>query len=354
VIVPLLAFYANGYRYDFFADSPTVTVTGGLYIATQAEESEIYVNNAPVENTRFFRQATYIQGIEAGMHQVHVQGEQLQTWIKELPVYEQIVTEAAAFTLPSVPQVRPVTPYLTEDDEPVFLGYTASSSLPFSFASSTVSVTYSSSTATTTWRTNPEYTFLETVFEERSRPMYPKPDVPRFRFATTAPPVTATTSATSTVERDGIYLVRRDDDVYAQYRGSLRTIPYYYCVPDDSAASTTAQYGAHVTESLRTHQVASSSVAFERGTWFDQVCRAEIRLDRKRQTVRWYDFAPDSSDNVLLQLDDGVYMTEIDDRSWQNHQTLYPRSDGVSVLVSGGQVFVKDGPYFAEVFLELQ
>lgn len=354
VVVPLLGFYANGYRYDFFAESPSVTVTGGMYISTQVEESEIYVNDAPVENTRFFRQATYVQGLLSGVHQVHVQGDGLQTWVKELPVYEQIVTEAAAFTIPVVPQVRPITPYTSLEGEPLFLGHEATSTLPFQFASTTVSVTYSSSTATTSWPANPEHTFLETVFAEAERPVYPEPDVPRFRFATSSPTDLATTSATSTVVRNDIALVRREDEVYAQYRGSLRNIPYYFCVPTAPAASTTAQYGAHVTRSLGQAELASSTNLFERGTWFGQTCRYEIRLDRKGQAVLWYDFVPGSSDLVLLQLEDGIYVTEIDDRAWQNHQLLYPISEGVRVLINGGQLFVRDEEHFAEVYLELQ
>jgi hypothetical protein len=217
---------------------------------------------------------------------------------------------------------------------------------------------YSSSTATTTWQANPEYTFLETVFSNRQRPVYPQPITPQFRFATGTPTqvaTAATSTATSTVVRDDVRLERQGDEVYAIYQGSLRNIPYYYCVPTMPAASTTAQYGAHVTKSLYQSQLATSTAAalFERGTWFGQTCRSKIRLDRKRQLVTWYNFVPSSSDLVLLQLEDGLYVTEIDDRAWQNHQLLYPKSTGVRVLINGGQIFVRDGKYFAELYIEL-
>lgn len=353
VVVPLLGFYANGYRYDFLGETPSVTVTGGMYIATQVEDSEIYVNDAPIENTRFFRQATYVQGLMPGKHQVHVQGEGLQTWVKDLPVYEQIVTEVAAFTIPETVQLRPITPYLSNDGEPVFLGYDATTTLPFQFASTTVSITYSSSTATSTWQTNPEYTFLESIFAQRDQPVYPQPEIPRFRFATSAPEGLATTSATSTVVRNDVALVRRGDEVFAVYQGVLRNIPYYYCLPTAIAASTTEQYGAHVTRSLTDAQLASTTL-FERGTWFGQTCRSEIRLDRKNQMVAWYDFVPGSSDLVLLQLEDGIYVTEIDDRAWQNHQLLYPTSEDIQIVVNGGQIFLRVDDVFAELYLELQ
>ncbi len=354
IVVPILVLYANGYRLNLFDEEPTVVLTGGFYIATFAEDSQIFVNDRPVENTRFFRQATYVQGVHAGMHTIHVQGEGLQTWVKELPVYPQIVTEVSAFTIPVVPQVRPITSFLTLDGEPVFLGYETLSELPFSFASTTVSVTYSSSTSSVGWEDNPEFVFLETRFTDEVRPQWPIETPPRFRFATTTPSevVVATTTATSTVVRNNVALVRDGDDVVAEYRGPIRSIPYYYCVPTSSLAVTTKHYGEHVAASLETDPSSATTAIFERGSWLGQTCRSNIRLDRRQQSVAWFDFVPGSTDLVILQLEDGIYVTEIDDRAWQNHQLLYPRGD-VEVLVDGGQIFVRDGDYFAELFLRI-
>jgi hypothetical protein len=41
----------------------------------------------------------------------------------------------------------------------------------------------------------------------------------------------------------------------------------------------------------------------------------------------------------LLHLEDGLYVTEIDDRAWQNTQPLLPISD-VRVLVENGIIYV--------------
>lgn len=353
IIVPLLVFYAHGYRYNVWGDTPTLTITGGLYISTQVDDSLIFINDEPVQNTRFFRQATYVQGLAPGLHNIHIQGDGLQTWTKRLPVYQQIVTEVSAFTTPERPQVRPITPYRAVDGEVAFLGYAATSSLPFNFASSTISITYSASAATSTWEVNPEYTFLESQFADLVRPVYEQSAQPRFRFATTSEVANnATTTATSTVRQSNIRLERRDEDVYAVYEGTLRNIPYYFCVPTLSAASTTEHYGVHVSEVIHDQSGATTTAIQERGTWLGQMCRTDIRIDRMHQTVTWFDFVPGSNDLVLLQLHDGVYITEIDDRSWQNHQLLYPGEE-LTVLVEGGQIFVRDGAYFAEVFLTL-
>ncbi len=351
IVVPLLALYANGYRYNPWDDEPTLTITGGFYIATQDDDSQIYVNEEPVENSRFFRRATYVQNLIPGMHRIHVQGEGLQTWVKELPVYQQIVTEVAAFTIPERPQVRPITPYLTLDGEPVFLGYTATSSLPFAFASSTVSFTYSPQTATSSWESNAEYTLLVDQFDTLNRPVYEVPTQPRFRFSTSTPEPAATTTATSTKEQGTLRLERRDDDVYAVYTGALRGIPYYFCVSAASATTTAAHYGTHVSTAIYRSAHATTTTQ-ERGTWLGQVCRTEIAIDRRGQSVQWFDFVPGNADLVLLQLDDGLYVSEIDDRAWQNHQLLYPGED-ITVIVTGGRIFIRDGEYFAEVFLSI-
>ncbi len=351
-VMPLLILYANGYRFQLFSEEPVLVLTGALYIATQVDDSQIFVDDKPVQNTRFFRRATYVQGLLPGIHQVHVQGEGLQTWVKNLPVYEQMVTEVAAFTIPEIPQVRPITSYRSLDGQPVFLGYESVVELPFAFASSTVSVTYSPQIATSSWEKNPEFTFLTERFTELDRPAWPVEELPRFRFATTSPQLGIATTATSTVLQNNIALLRRGDEVVAEYRGTLRSIPYYFCVPSAPLAQIASHYGQHVADALGVDPAAATTTLFERGSWFGQTCRSEIRLDRKGQTVHWFDFVPGSRDLVLLQLDTGLYVTEIDDRSWQNHQLLYPNPD-ITVIVEGGQVIVQDGDYFAELSLEL-
>ena len=352
IIVPLLALYANGYRYNPWDEEPTLTITGGFYIASQRDDTQIFVNERPVENSRFFRRATYVQNLHPGMHRIHVQGEGVQTWVKELPVYQQIVTEVAAFTIPARPQIRVITPYLTADGEPVLVGYTATSSLPFGFASSTVSVTVSPALSTVAWEEDPEYAYLLDRFASLVRPSYETPDEPRFRFATTTPITPATTTATSTKVQGAVRLERRADDVIALYTGQLRNIPYYFCVPSASASTTAAHYGEHVSVAVHDLVGSATTTIQERGTWLGQVCRTEIRLDRKGDTVEWFDFVPGNSDLVLLQLSDGVYVTEIDDRGWQNHQLLYPGED-ITVLIDGGSIFVRDQDYFVEVFLTI-
>ena len=71
------------------------------------------------------------------------------------------------------------------------------------------------------------------------------------------------------------------------------------------------------------------------------------------QTVEYFDFFPGNSSLVLMHLEDGLYVTEIDDRSWQNSQLLYPGED-ITVRVEGGQIYVRDRGYLLEVFTEIE
>src|SRR3990167_5269934 len=167
--LPAFMFYATGYRYDIFSGSPSITATGGLYIAADAVDSSIYVNETEVTNARVFRNASYIQGLEPGMHRVHVQAPGLHTWVKNLSVYRHIVTEAEAFNLPLVPQVRLVTEYRTQADEAVFfMSSTTHKKMILPLASSSVPYIVSTSTATSTYRLSTEYALLFDLFEVKA------------------------------------------------------------------------------------------------------------------------------------------------------------------------------------------
>lgn len=354
VAVPIFVFYATGYRYDFWSDSPAITTTGGLYISAEAEDNQIFLDEEEVTSLRIFRSAAYIQGIAPGVHRVHVQAPGVHTWVKELPVFGQIVTEAEAFNLPVVPQIRPITPWQTATGTIVYLD-TASTSVPFAFASSSVSLMATSTTATSSFERSSEYEFVDSLFTATTtEPTLVGRVVEEvssaFRFAD---PAATNTPATTTVLRDDVQLYERADEVYARYVGSPNDTPYYFCIPFGRNASTSELYGEHVAALLAQ---AISDIEPERSEQElaegERWCRKEIRIDRKWQTVHWFNFLPESSDHVLLLLDDGLYVVEIDDRAWQNTQVLYP-GDNLEVALNGGQIFVKDSGYYLEVFTEL-
>ncbi len=49
-----------------------------------------------------------------------------------------------------------------------------------------------------------------------------------------------------------------------------------------------------------------------------------------------------------MHLSDGLYVVEVDDRSWQNTQLLYPGED-ITVVQDGGRIYVADEDSYVEV-----
>jgi adenylosuccinate synthase len=132
----------------------------------------------------------------------------------------------------------------------------------------------------------------------------------------------------------------------------VNNIPHYFCVPNNNLASTSERYGEHVGVAI--DQVLSATTT--EGVGFieaDRVCRSEIKLNRLRQDVFYYNFIPNTSDLVLLQLEDGLYASEIDDRSWQNVQQVYA-SDDFSVVVENGLIYIYDDGHYFELITQIE
>jgi len=54
-----------------------------------------------------------------------------------------------------------------------------------------------------------------------------------------------------------------------------------------------------------------------------------------------------------MHLQDGVYVTEIDDRAWQNTQLLYP-GEGLKVVVENDIIYLKDRELYFEIITEIE
>lgn len=350
--LPAFMFYATGYRYDFFSLSPSITATGGLYIAAEAPNSTIFVDEAEVLNARVFRNASYIQGLVPNPHRVHVQAPGLHTWVKNLTVYPYIVTEAESFNMPLVPQVRPITAYQTTDGEAVFLGSTTTPAV-FALASSTIELVATSSVATTTYRANAEYTLLNDLFAEKASTTIARNKLKEskevFTFSTTTPTKDVeTVVATTTVISNNIALYEVDGALYAGALGEGRQVPHYFCI---------SQVEIEAALNLESELIPEEGELFFEDTLTElrnntRECRESIKMDTLGQSLVDFTFFPNTEDLVLMQLQNGLYVIEIDDRGWQNAQLLYPGIN-LSFVVNGGNIFVKDGTLLFEVITEL-
>lgn len=353
VVLPMFIFYTTGYRIDFGNDEQTIVSTGGIYVTTDNLEVDVYLDANRVDRPRLFRNAYYIQNIAEGDHRIVVQHPGLYTWVKVLPIYPHLVSEVAAFNMPRQPQLRPVTEYITTTGIAVYEGEASTSPL-FVTATATQPYLFVEQIRPARYVENEEYVYVASLFgtstpERRSVFEEWWSGVDRFGFATaTNSKISSTTEVV--VERNNLRLIERDNELYARWIGQSDSIPYYFCLVDGDATTTAERYGVHVAESVEQHRISTTTPLIIGG---NRVCRQEIRIDRKWQDIYFYDFFPDNPDLVLLQLDDGLYVTEIDDRAWQNTQLIYPGND-ILVVVENGIIYVKDDDYYFEVVTEIE
>jgi hypothetical protein len=360
--LPLFIIYATGYRFDFVSifERPIITATGGIYITTATEEAQIFANENEVTDARTFRNATYLQWLEAGVHRVHVQAPGTATWVKELNVLPHIVIEVESFNMPVVPHVRLVTPYTTSTGLPVVV--TASTtSVPFSFATITSPFLSTTSRATSTLIANREYQRLSTLFADKASTTALREELlAAIAEGVSATSTRATTSATTTaflavatttIITDDVMLYERGGEVYVKALGTGRDIPAYFCAIDPQEAARVTAEAERLGSATSSLQQFSEAVEFAPGD-IGRQCRTDIRMDRLGQRVVDFMFMPGNTNLVLMHLERGLYVIEVDDRAWQNAQLLYPGED-MAVLVDDGRIYASSTAGVVEVFTEI-
>lgn len=352
--LPALIFHTTGYRLNFDEGSEkTIVTTGGIYITTDNLEVDVYLDDEQVRRPRLFRSAYYIQNVESGIHRAVVQQNGLNTWVKELPVDPYMVIEASAFNMPVLPQVRLIPEFFDSQQTAVF-DASASSSTFFTEATTTVDYMFSTSTATTSLIANSEYEFVASLFSTSSATSTTPfgrflGDGELFRFSTTSETSVPTTTELFK-ENGNIRLIKTDVDLYASWIGEMDTAPYYFCVTKSSSTIIAQRYGTHVAEQIEEQRLSTTSELYVDD---NRICRQTIKIDRKRQDVTYFDFLPGTSDLVLLQLEDGLYVSEIDDRSWQNTQKLFPGND-YEIVIDNNAIYLKIDDVIVELFTEIR
>lgn len=341
VSLPFLFLYASGYRLNFGGESALIS-TGGLYVAAERTGAEIYIDNELVRETRVFRRAFYAQSLPPGTHRVHVQKPAHHTWVKQLPVYAHLVTEAQAFNLPIVPQVRVIAPTLNDSGD---IHLTATNTV-MTNASTTNDYFVATTTVSDNLLTeNSEFTRLLELFVE--------PEVVN-TVSQVVDETLAAEIATTTKEFNGVSLYEADGQVWAKYTGSPENMPYYYCADDFEliSASSTAAWQTNSSQVAAASEADLEALDLPVQEVGDlEACEPVIAIDQLGQAVSHFDFFPGSSDFLLLGLTDGIYMIEIDDRAWQNAQPLL-LAPNLDFRVENGNVYVYDGELIYEVEIE--
>lgn len=350
--LPFLFLYATGYRFNF--NETSFVSTGGLYVAVERTGAEIYINDELVRETRVFRRAFYSQGLDEKTHRVHVQKEGHHTWVKELPVYPHLVTEAQAFNLPLIPQVRVITPWQTNGGVNIITSTSTilENSIPVN------QYLFEPRASTLTLASNSEFESLLALFETSlitTPTTTSKTPVTIDNFIQT----TRTAEATTTKEWRGVSLYEDENgEVYATFTGSRSQMPYYYCADPFPA------YEPSVSTSTKVVTASVTSVDKALAADFDDEltlevqtvpteaeCIPTVKMNRHGESVSYFDFFPNSTDLVLLAQDSGIYVIEIDDRAWQNRQPLL-LGENLEAFIQNGNIYAYDGEYIYQILID--
>jgi hypothetical protein len=259
------------------------------------------------------------------------------------------VTEAAAFNLPVLPHIRIISQYLNTSGQAVLVEKSTSTN-PFLKATTTNDFLIVTRIATSTMQVNQEYDYVKSLFSTTTLEESPTV-LDRIGSELENLSLTATSSDTATttevplqyIEEGNMRLVKREDELVAVWAGTVGSIPHYFCTNDAASSTVALRLGEHVAKQIEAERLSTTTPLLVNGS---RVCRNSIRIDRKWQTIKYYAFFPGLSDLVVLQLEDGLYVTEIDDRSWQNTQLIYP-GDNFKTVVTDDSIFIEeDGRYF--------
>lgn len=278
VVVSFLFLYATGYRFESVTG---LTKTGGIYVGAEESGTEIYLDGELVHEIGTFRRAFFIQDLKPRMYTVTVSKAGYHPWGKTLPVYEHIVTEAQAFTMPQEPTLELI---------------------PATFTNQTTNVT------STVPSLNPVYRELlahfVTATTTATSTSAKKPErTGRLVTNNGASAVSPIAVATTTKEFRGMRLYEDGGRIVARWMRTAENIPFYFCIREGE-------------------------------------CAENIMLNTKGEKPSYFDFFPGTSDLVIVTLKDGVYVTELDNRSGQNIQPLY-LADGADFRIIDGGIYVK-------------
>lgn len=343
--LPAFIFYTSGYRLSFDNEETSIVTTGGIYITADNLGVDVYLDEEKVDKPRLFRSAYYIQNIENGLHRLVVQGPGLQTWVKVVPVDSYIVTEAAAFNMPELPYIRPIASRLNASGQGVYIVEGSTTTPLFSKATTTGSFVVVNRALPSSLRVNSEYEYVVDLFATStatSNSVLNRLGEEIEKLAI-APATTTATTAITYIEQGDMRLVPRGDDLFARFIGDGPATPHYFCSSEHASSTIAFRLGMHVMLQMEEQRLSTTTPLHIEN---NRLCRTEVRLDRKWQKIKYYEFFPRSRDLVVLQLEDGLYVTEIDDRAWQNTQLIYPGDDFRTVVTDTNIYIEEDGRYF--------
>jgi len=306
LLVPILLAYSAGYR---FGDALSIVRTGGVYIHSDLSNTKVYINDEFIEDNGVFLRNTLIQNLRPNKkYSVRVEKEGYRTWIKELFVRPNLVSEARILMLKNEIEFRKIDKVLT----------------PVVTASST------KDSVDEVEILNPEYENLSELFLEDKGQF--EVDVATTTTILVKGVKTATTTIISEIqlpdffdelgveniedkemlrERQKMVSWLENGDVKNIWSGNIESIPYFYCI-EECVDLITVNLG---------------------------------------DDIKRYDYFPGRDDVLVVLTNQGVFAVEIDSRSAQNIQPILEKRDLDFRIENGNTIVIKDGDVFLEAVL---
>jgi len=298
---PLLIGYSQGYR---LGDALSLIQTGGIYIHSDMANTTVYIDGEFVEDNGVLLKNTLIQNLRPNRtYEVWVEKDEYRSWVKELPVEPNLVTEARVLMLPKnfeweiVPASTtvPVVPTATSTATSTLVANPVFVSLSEHFKTdrgqfvvdvATTTYAYDSGVRVATSTTIAEVQFPEDLME----------------FASSS----ELDQATLVRERDGVVSWLRDGDVYAAWVRREDDAPHIF------RDATTTQ---------------------------------ELLIDWE-DTILRYQWYPNRNDAVIVLTERGVYAVELDDRSQRNIQPFIEEPGLTFRILPDDTLVVWDGEVY--------
>lgn len=338
IISPLVLAYSIGYRLDDLSKSFGWVKTGGIYIYSDLTNTEVYKDDKFVKAGGYIIKNIFIQNLRTDRDYIfEVKKEGYHSWRKVLPIKESYVTEAHAMMFPKEIEMIAILPFIDESG----VATTTKSSLTiknplyfeqeilFEMASSTDAVAegfLSAFSNTINARTG---TKEEEVLDAKINSSAVLEEI-----ATTTAVTTKTASTTIVIKKEivpkyflelGIddpdelenLIVNNDEvgwiedgSVIVSWIGKEDRNPYYYCTIEE--------------------------------------CKKSIKVNFDKKILS-FNFMPGRNDVIFVLNEEGLWATELDDRSVRNIQPIY-FGDNIDFRInSNNRVVVLDDGIFYEL-----
>jgi hypothetical protein len=112
VLAPLVVLYSTGH---IFSEGFGLLKTGGMYLMSAPNNSQIYLNSKLIDTTSFFNRSILIRDLRPNVYDVVVKKEGYNVWKKKIKVSDNLVSDARVFMLQEKVETREILKYLSKE-----------------------------------------------------------------------------------------------------------------------------------------------------------------------------------------------------------------------------------------------